>query len=509
MNMIKSDYDLCVIGGGINGAGIARDAAGRGLRVLLVEAHDLAEATSSRSTKLIHGGLRYLEFYQFGLVRKALKEREVMMNIAPHIVHPMTFILPHEAHLRPVWMIRAGLFFYDHLARLKKLHKSRKVDLLNELPGEALNDQCDTGFAYADCRVDDARLVILNAIDIVERGGTVMVRTRCDKIEADPQKDQWRVSLLETGTGARHKITARMLVNAAGPMVHDLLAQNGLDTPKTPDIRLVKGSHIVVPRLYEGDHAYILQQPDQRIVFAIPYEQNFTLIGTTEKEYDGDAMNPQIDAEEIEYLCQSVNRSFKTHITKDDIVWTYSGVRPLIDDGHDNARAVTRDYRLDIGEEHGPLLLSVFGGKITTYRKLAEEAVNMLQQRAHFGGAPWTKKAALPGGGLLQANDFQTFLKQQRAHYTWMPAQLLERYAGLYGARLHRILSGKNGLSDMGAHYGDHVYEAEIRYLIAEEFARGADDILWRRTKLGLHITQDTKTNIENALPGLLKEILK
>ncbi len=473
--MTTPDYDLCIIGGGINGAGIARDAAGRGLSVLLVEKGDLAGATSSASTKLIHGGLRYLEHFEFGLVRDSLKEREVLLNIAPHIIHPMEFILPHEPHLRPAWLIRLGLFLYDHLGGRKKLPGSKGVNLKNS----ALNEKYTKGFSYADCQVDDSRLVILNAIDAAEKGATILTQTECTKIS--PDEKGWTIHLKN-----EQPRTARMIVNAAGPWVKTVLNNSDIGED-TPGIRLVKGSHIIVPRFLEGEEAYILQQPDKRIIFAIPYEQDFTLIGTTDIEYTDDPSHPEIEQQETNYLCAAINRSFKHKIKPNDVVWSYSGVRPLLDDGDESASSVTRDYKLILDKSHGPPLLSVFGGKITTYRHLAEEAVDQLTDKKK-----WTERAPLPGGNI---KNFEDFIEDKTKQYSHLPESLIQRYARAYGTRMDKFIK-----KDMGENFGDDIFEAEIRYLIDHEWAQSSEDILWRRSKLGLHVTPETIQNLEEYL---------
>ncbi len=493
--MESSHYDLCVIGGGINGAGIARDAAGRGLKTLLVEAEDLAGATSSASTKLIHGGLRYLEYYEFKLVHEALKERSTLLGLAPHIIWPLNFVLPHEPHLRPAWMIRLGLFLYDHLAGHNGLPGSRGVDLRASPYGAPFNDSLTKGFSYADCWVDDARLVALNAVDAKERGAHVMTRTACQSLRADA--DRWTIGLQQKHGGAS-TVTARMLVNAAGPWVRQILDKCGLAQPGTPQVRLVKGSHIVVMKLFEGDQAYILQQPDRRIVFAIPYEKNFTLVGTTDEEYTGDPRQASISPEETNYLCDAVNRSFRARIRPADVVWSYSGVRPLLDDGEGSASAVTRDYRLVLDHIGGLPLLSVFGGKITTYRHLAEDAVN----RLHPGGG-WTSTIPLPGGDIPDG-DFGKFVTSQTRRYPWLPGHLVYRYARAYGTRMDRIIRRRTHIGELGKHYGGCLYEAEVNYLIRNEFARTAKDILWRRSKLGLHLNPEAVMALEKAMPDLV-----
>lgn len=522
-------YDLCIIGGGINGAGIARDAAGRGLSVILIEAGDLGGATSSASTKLIHGGLRYLEYYEFKLVREALKEREVLRALAPHIIWPLEFILPHDKNVRPAWMIRAGLFLYDHLGGRKSLPGSKSMNFGACPPGTfPLQERYKRGFRYTDCWVEDSRLVILNAVDARNHGATILPRTKCTGIK--PDGDQWHITLENRNIKNEQTVRARMVVNAAGPWVKNVLDDNGLTQPDTPHVRLVKGSHIIVPRMFEGERAYILQQPDGRIVFAIPYEHDYTLIGTTEVDFNGDPHKAAIEDKEIEYLRAAVNRSFKKQTGHDDIVHTYSGVRPLFDDGHSDAKSVTRDYRLDLDNHNGLPLLSVFGGKITTYRKLAEDAVNHLLDFDDDPRYPWTADRALPGGNF---RDFDKFLKEQKEKYPDLPDALLHRYARAYGTLMEKFLTttphplpapgkalsrqpsaslspGGRGIKGEGAspqlektlgkHYGDNVYEAEIKYLIAHEWAQTLDDILWRRSKLGLHISEETKQNLENFL---------
>ena len=387
--MSKQDgiYDLLVVGGGINGVGIARDAVGRGLSVLLVEQSDLASGTSSASSKLIHGGLRYLEQYEFRLVREALAEREVLLAIAPHIVTPLTFVLPHDASLRPAWMIRAGLFLYDHLAPRSRLPASGALDLQRTPAGEPLKPGFTRGFAYADCWVDDSRLVVLNAVDAAERGA--VVRTRCRFVSAVPEGGYWRATIAPA-SGAVETVAARILVNAAGPWVEQVL-RRGIGRAGPSKLRLVKGSHIVVPRLYAGEQAYILQNPDRRIVFVIPYEQRFTLIGTTDEFFGGDPGEVAISTAEAQYLCASASRFLKAAVRPDDVVWSYAGVRPLYDDAAEDASTLTRDYVFDVAAEEGrPPVLSIFGGKITTYRRLAEHALRQLQPHLPGLGRPWT-----------------------------------------------------------------------------------------------------------------------
>ena len=491
-------YDLAVVGGGINGVGIARDAAGRGLSVFLCDQGDLGGATSSASTKLIHGGLRYLEYYEFRLVREALAEREVLLRAAPHIIQPMRFILPHVETQRPAWMIRLGLFLYDHLGGRRILAGSRGVDLRRDPVGAPLTGGLRRGFEYADCAVDDARLVVLNAVDAAERGAEIRPRT-C--FESARRADRlWRVAVLDLATGRRSEIVARALVNAAGPWVSSLLERiAGQDTSRP--LRLVKGSHIVVDRLYEGDQAYILQDTGNRVIFAIPYERDFTLIGTTEVDYRGDPGQVAADDDEIAYLCAQIDRYFSCRITPEDVVWSYSGVRPLYEEAAagKSASAVTRDYVLELDGRDGAPLLSVLGGKITTYRRLAEHALERLQPLLDFDGTPWTADAALPGGDIAEA-DFAAFLAGVRPRWPWLPAGLAERLAHAYGTRIAEVLGEAGSLADLGADLGGGLHEAELEYLAAREWARTAEDVLWRRSKLGLRAPEGTAERIASWL---------
>lgn len=477
--MMKSQqhYDICIIGGGINGAGIARDAAGRGLTTLLIEAKDLAQATSSASTKLIHGGLRYLEYYEFKLVRHALQEREILMRLAPHIIWPLRFKLPHNSHLRPKWLIRMGLFLYDHIGGHISLPKSKQIKFKDTI----LKSRFSDGFEYSDCWVQDSRLVVLNAMSARDHGADILTRTSCGKIK--PDNGIWYISLSNGNT-----ITADNIVNATGPWVRRVLDDNRLSKNETPRIRLVKGSHIITSKLFEGDNAYILQQPDGRIVFTIPYENNFTLIGTTDEGFEGNAYEAAISEKEKDYLINAVNNNFQKQISEGDIVKTYSGVRALLDDGDENESAITRDYKLIVDDYDGAKILSVFGGKITTYRKLAEDALKLLSNKP-----TWTNKEPLPGGDF---DDFETLVSDMKTRYPDIAPSLIYRIARNYGTRLPQVLNG----GDLGTHYGDDVYESEISYLIENEWAQTAEDILWRRSKLDLHISPKTKENIERRL---------
>jgi glycerol-3-phosphate dehydrogenase len=490
---LPADCDLLVVGGGINGAGIARDAAGRGLRVVLCEQHDLAQHTSSASTKLIHGGLRYLEYYEFKLVRKALQEREVLLRAAPHIMWPMRFVMPHDAAQRPAWMIRAGLFLYDHLARRAFLPASQGIALDKHAAGAPLKAGYRKGFVYSDGWVDDARLVVLNALDAQEHGAHILTRTAC--VEARREGDAWHATL-QAEDGQRKTLRARAIVNAAGPWTAQFAGAAG--GGKTQGLRLIKGSHIIVPRLFDHPNAYIFQNPDQRIIFAIPYQDDFTLIGTTDEEYKGEVAQVKISQAEIDYLCQAANRYFKREIAPADVVWTYSGVRPLLDDSAQNASAVTRDYLLEVARgaaATGAPLLNIWGGKITTYRKLAEEALGMLAPLLDNAAPAWTAHAPLPGGDLQQpdrlvdSHDFDAFLARFQRGHAWLPPALARRYARAYGSRAARLLTGAAAMADLGAQLVPGLYEAEACYLIEVEWARSSDDILWRRSKLGLRCT--------------------
>ena len=489
-------YDLLVIGGGINGAGIARDAAGRGLSVLLVEKDDLASHTSSWSTKLIHGGLRYLEHYEFRLVAEALAEREVLLRAAPHIIEPLLFVLPHEPHLRPAWMIRAGLFLYDHLGGRMTLPKSFGVDLDATPYGAALKPRFHRGFAYADARVDDARLVVCNALDARARGADIRVRTMLQ--HARREDGQWRATLLNHD-GRTVEATARAIVNAAGPWVCEVLDEVS-DAPGKAKVRHVKGSHIVVPRVHDEPHAYILQNADNRIVFIIPFQDRYSLIGTTDvpvEHYE----HPTISAEEMYYLLTLANTYLETPLTSADIVWTYSGVRPLYDDGTSDPSAVTRDYVLKVdtarngfGDARAPVL-SVFGGKITTYRKLAEAALAELKPFFPQMGGDWTRDAVLPGGDLPQGDRAAWFAELERK-FPKLPSELLRGLAHRHGRRATDVLDDASVVDDLGVDFGAGLTAREIDYLRSEEWAMCADDILWRRTKCGLPMTHAERDRV-------------
>ena len=517
-------YDVLVVGGGINGAGIARDLAGRGLTVLLCEQDDLAQHTSSSSTKLIHGGLRYLEYYEFSLVRKALAERERLLKSAPHIMWPLRFVMPHDPSMRPVWMVRIGLFLYDHLAKREWLPGSRAVKLREHVTGAPLKPQYTRGFVYSDGWVDDARLVVLNAVDAAARGATILTRCRCET--AERTATGWRATLQPAG-GKPINVQARAMVNAAGPWTGEFLRDRA-QLQSARSLRLVKGSHIVVKKIFEHDHAYIFQNPDKRIIFAIPYEGDFTLIGTTDVEIDGAPDSARIDANEINYLCEQASRYFTQPVLPADVVWSYSGVRPLLDEESGDASAVTRDYLLEFDDapagdaagrpaagppQGGPSpsggrrvapwgpnpapLLSIWGGKITTFRKLAEEAADQVVQRLGEHRPAWTKTALLPGGDLSAwigppqrpDTDIRRFIQALAQRHPQLSVAVRERWARCYGSRV-ALLLGETGAGHhgLGHEVAPGLFEVELDYLHQHEWARSADDVLWRRTKLGLHL---------------------
>ncbi|MBV8403506.1 MAG: glycerol-3-phosphate dehydrogenase [Gammaproteobacteria bacterium] len=487
--------DLLIIGGGVNGCGIARDAAGRGLAVILCEQDDLAAHTSSASTGLIHGGLRYLEEFHFALVRKALEERERLLAAAPHIMRPLRFVMPHAAHLRPAWMIRAGLFLYDHLARRHRLPASASIDLRTHVAGAPLQAPYRRGFVYSDVQVDDARLVVLNALDAQMRGALILTRTRCEQLRA--REGGWW-ALLRGPAGPR-EVWARAVANATGPWASAVLAA-ALPGRAQHHLRLVQGSHIVVPRLFTHRFAYVFQNEDRRIVFAIPYHQDFTLIGTTDVDFHGDPAAVHISADETSYLCALINRYFRRPIGAADILWSYSGVRPLLEDESSDPTRVTRDYALELERQPAPLL-SVFGGKITTHRRLAEDAIGLLAEPLGLHAPRWTAAATLPGGELPHGS-LAVFQRLLARRYPWLPASLRRRYAHAYGARIERLLGDAAALTDLGPELLPQLYEREVEYLYREEFARTAADILWRRSKLGLHLLGVDLSPLERWLAG-------
>ncbi len=484
-----TEVDLVVIGGGINGAGIARDAAGRGLSVILCEKGDLAEGTSSRSGKLVHGGLRYLEYYEFRLVREALIEREVLLNSASHIIWPMRFVLPHSPDDRPAWLVRLGLFLYDHLGGRKRLPGTRQLDLRRAPEGAPILDQYTKGFEYSDCWVDDARLVVLNAVDAAERGATVLTRTACTS--ARRENGGWRVDLRDMRDGSVRTVRAKVVVNAAGPWVNDIVNRVAGSNSRR-NVRLVKGSHIIVPKFWEGQQAYLVQNHDKRVIFINPYEGDKALIGTTDIPYEGKPEDVTADEAEIAYLMAAVNRYFKEKLRRSDVIESFSGVRPLFDDGQGNPSAVTRDYVFDLDETGGAPLLNVFGGKITTFRKLSEHALQKIAGFFPQMKGDWTRGATLPGGEIPDA-DYVRFAEEMRVRYPWMPRALLSHYGRLYGARLTRIVGDATALEGLGRHFGGNLYEAEVRYLVEHEWAETAEDVFWRRTKEGLRMTAAEK----------------
>ena len=493
-------YDLAVIGGGINGAGIARDAAGRGLSVLLLEQHDLASATSSASTKLVHGGLRYLEYYEFGLVAQSLAERETLLRIAPHIIWPLQFVMPHESHLRPAWLIAAGLLLYDHLGGWRRflpggpLPRSRRVRLAADGLGAGLNPAFDTGFSYFDCWVDDARLVLLNARSAADHGADIRTRTRL--VSAQRLGHAWSLQLQ---SGAQQsEVSARVLVNAAGPWVQSVLAQQ-LQQAARAGVRLIRGSHIIVPRLHPGGQAYILQNPDRRIIFMIPYEGDFTLIGTTDvpltPEEQAAPGQAHISETEIRYLCAAASRYAVRPVRPADVVWHYSGVRALYDDGSSNPSAVTRDYHQDLNvgtDGRSPPVLSVFGGKITTYRRLAEQVLARL--RPWLGEATgWTGDSPLPGGDMA---DFASFLHDLQQRHAGLPPTLVASLARRHGTLSSEILGTATAVADLGEDFGGGLHEAELVYFQRKEWAQTAEDVLWRRSKCGLHMSELQRSRV-------------
>jgi glycerol-3-phosphate dehydrogenase len=504
--------DLIVIGGGVNGCGVARDAAGRDLSVVLCEMGDLASSTSSWSTKLIHGGLRYLEHYEFRLVREALTEREVLWALAPHIVRPMRFVLPHRPGLRAAWVLRLGLFLYDHIGGRKRLRGTRTLRLDSDPLGRPLKPGVfDKGFEYSDCRVDDSRLVVLNARDAADRGADIRCRALVES--AEREADHWVVRVRDQRTGRLDALRSRALINAAGPWVENVLSGRLFLKPKART-RLVQGSHIVVRRLYDHDRAYILQNPDGRIVFTIPFEDEFTLIGTTDRDYDGDPGKASASDEEVAYLCEVVSENFARPVTVDDVVWRYSGVRPLYDDGASEAKTATRDYVLEVDAAGRPPVVSIFGGKITTYRRLAEEVLRRLEpvlpQLASKKG--WTAGAPLPGGDF-PVDGLRDLERNLGQSYPFLAGRDVSRLARAYGTRARRVLGDARQWADLGMRFGDTLTEAEVRHLAYQEWAETAEDIVWRRSKLGLVMTPDQvrelalwmKANISTSAPAVVR----
>ncbi len=498
-------YDLAIIGGGINGCGIARDAAGRGLSVVLIEQHDLASATSSQSTKLIHGGLRYLEQYAFRLVRESLQERETLLKIAPHLIHPLAFVVPHDGHMRPAWMIRSGLFIYDHLGGGSSLPKSRGVRFPDAVWGAALRSGIRRGFIYLDTQVDDARLTMLNAVAAREQGAVILTRTRLASARRGDESWQLQVT---SAAGQGATLQARAVVNAAGPWVKALLDDTfAIDT--TDSIKLVKGSHIVVSRVHEEPHAYLLQNADGRVVFIIPYEGRYSLIGSTDVPVDDVNAKPEISEQETRYLLDAANQVLAKPLFPRDIVWTYAGVRPLYDDGDANPSAITRDYvlRLDAPARRMPLL-SVFGGKLTTYRRLAEHVLAKLAPLLPPMRGAWTSETPLPGGTLDGFDSVDQYARSLMPKHAGVPPDFMHRLVLRHGDRAARVLAGVRNIADMGEIFGmglNLLCEREIEFLIREEWAMSADDILWRRTKCGLHMDADERARAAAFIEHKLK----
>jgi glycerol-3-phosphate dehydrogenase len=477
-------YDILVIGGGINGVMVARDAAGRGLSVLLAEKDDLASGTSSASSKMIHGGLRYLEHYDFSLVRESLREREVLLRTARHIIQPLRLILPKISGSRPTWLVLIGLWLYDHLIGHISLPRSTRADLTSGPFAAGLKEEVKQGFAYSDCWTDDARLVVLTALDAARRGAEIMPRTRAAAARRDGQF--WRVSLARED-GPAFEVHARSLVNAAGPWVHEVLTGVAGGATKL-NLRLIKGSHIVVPQLHEGDHAFLLQNDDGRAIFVIPFEGRYSLIGTTEVVYEDKPGPVEIEAYEIEYLCAAVNQYFERQVKPGDVVWSFSGLRPLCDDGNTDPGAITRDYVLeeDRPEDMAPLI-SIFGGKLTTARRLAERVVDDLNPPFHDLGEPWTENGVLPGGEM---DDFEAFTNDLVRDYPGFERAYIAALAHRHGTNAREILGDAGSEVDLGQHFGGTLYGAEVDWLIGEEWARTAQDVLWRRTKCGLEVSE-------------------
>ena len=500
--MTAPPYDVFVIGGGINGRGIARDAVGRGFSVALAEMNDLASGTSSWSTKLIHGGLRYLEQYKFRLVRQALIEREVLWASAPHIIRPLRFVLPHHSGLRPAWLLRMGLFLYDHLGGRKYLAATRVLDMTTDICGQPLKPLFRYGFEYSDCWVDDVRLVVLNARDAANRGADIFTRTMVTRLVR--HADYWQISLCDATTGLTREVRSRLLVNAAGPWVDQVLAKTAGHNDR-PNLRLVQGSHIVVKQRFTHDRAYIFQNADKRIIFAIPYEQDLTLIGTTDRDYDGDPGRAEITAEETDYLCQAASAYFRIPIGRDDIVWRFSGVRALFDDGTGKAQETTRDYLLsdDIAADSTAILINVFGGKITTYRTLAETLLTRIEARLGRRQPAWTKNATLPGGNFPITGKAK-LTSDLCAQFPFLRSQHAARLINAYGTLCWQILKGVRQRRDLGRCFGHDLTAVEVDYLIEQEWVTTADDLLWRRSKLGLRLSPQEKHALDDYIQDRL-----
>ncbi len=490
---MPADFDIFIIGGGVNGCGVARDAAGRGFSVALCEMNDLGWATSSSSTKMIHGGLRYLEHYEFMLVHKALKERELLWTAAPHIIEPLRLILPHHKGLRPSWMLRLGLLIYDYTGGRKKLPPTRTLNLAGGGMENPLQAKYVKAFEFSDCRVDDSRLVVLSARDAADRGAEIMTRTRCKS--AVREDGHWRIVTEDVNTGKERSHTARLVINAAGPWVDDVVSSSfGKKDPH--NVRLVQGSHIVVKKLYDHDRCYLFQNEDDRIIFAIPYQDDFTLIGTTDQDYKGDLNNVTATDEEISYLCRSASEYFEQPVLEENVVWTFSGVRPLYDDGASKAQEATRDYVLrEEGEGDEALLIDIFGGKITTFRVLSEAIVEKIENRLGARNPAWTATAALPGGDF-PVEGFEALLSSIRREYPFLQEKQARRMCHAYGTKIRDLLKDAKSADELGFDFGGGLSECEVAYLIAQEWAMTGEDILWRRSKLGLHLTKEQQNKL-------------
>lgn len=488
-------FDIFIIGGGINGCGIARDAAGRGYSVYLAEMNDLGSGTSSWSTKIIHGGLRYLEHFEFRLVREALKEREILWNLAPHIIHPLRFILPHHKDLRPAWLLRLGLFIYDRMGGCKYLPKSQTLNLSKDETGEVLKPDFSKAFSFYDCRVDDVRLVVLNAQDAAAKGAYIQTRTKV--VNAVRQNNVWHVTVEDTRTGEQEHIQAKLLINAAGPWADHVLSE-GLQNQSVHNIRLVQGSHIVVKKKFDHNHAYFFQNADDRIFFAIPYHDDFTLIGTTDVDYAGDPAHAEISQDEVDYLCSGASTYFERSVTPDDIVWHFSGVRSLYDDGASKAQEATRDYvvRVD-GKKTDAKLINVFGGKITTYRRLSESVMKKVESILPPKGKSWTQAQCLPGGDFPM-DGFDDLMNAIHERYRFLTRKTAIRLARTYGTKTYNILGDAQSMDVLGQNFGYDLTPREVEYLIREEWAQTAEDVLWRRTKLGLYFNQEQVRGLQN-----------
>jgi len=501
----QNTHDIFVIGGGINGCGIARDAVGRGYSVALAEMNDFASGTSSGATKLIHGGLRYLEHYEFRLVRESLMEREVLWAMAPHIIWPMRFVLPfHKGGIRPAWLIRLGLFLYDHIGGRKLLPATRTLDMRRDPAAKPLKSLFTKAFEYSDGWVDDARMVVLNARDAADRGATIMSRSRVTS--ARRENGLWKIEVQDKTTGAMQTFRARMLINAAGPWV-DMVLSNTFGKNQVHNVRLVQGSHIVVKKKFDDPRAYFFQNPDGRIIFAIPYETDYTLIGTTDRDYTDDPKNIRITEGEITYLCDAASEYFAEPVTRDDIVWTYSGARPLFDDGASKAQEATRDYVLKVEGDQGEApLLNVFGGKLTTYRRLGEHALEKIAEAIGAKGAPWTAKSKLPGGDF-PATGYEAEVAKLKSRYAFLSDRHARRLVRLYGTAATSLLGNATTTADLGRHFGADLYEVEVQWLVEREWARHAEDVLWRRTKLGLKLTAAEAEGLEDYMRETIRNV--